>query len=137
MDSNVQIKEFVSESTNIKSIITMDDRKFSTIGHIEELEVTKNGTYTKKDVAFSPVVVNVQSTVEPPDWYTDGADSVVPDDVQLNLADLSETQTYQTIAFAGDGSTINEFFESMALPHNNLIWIWNSNGVFILGYTHD
>lgn len=108
--------------------------------------ITENGegveiTPSSGKDAMSKVTLTVNvsaSAVTPPEWYTDGADSVVPADTTVAMANLSEQSTYQTVNLSGDGEkTIAEQALTQGITVDTLIWLWNSNGVMILGYTYE
>lgn len=119
VDGDIQANKAVTITTNTVTEITPDDGK--------------------DGMAKVTVTTNVPTTsVTPPEWYTDGGDSVVPDGTTVSMANLTEERGYQTDAFTGDGSmTINDWCDENAVTPTALIWLWNANGVMILGYTYE
>lgn len=111
----------------------LEDNKTFSITSNGSSEITPSATYdAMKKVT---VTVNVSTSVTPPSWYTDGVNSVVPNETTVAMANLSQQEPYQTQNIYGDGTkTIAELIQGQ-LTVDTLLWIWNSNGVLILGYT--
>lgn len=119
VDGDIQANKAVTITTNTVTEITPDDGK--------------------DGMAKVTVTTNVPTTsVTPPEWYTDGEDSIIPADTTVAMANLSEQSSNQTINFIGDGeNTIAEQALAQSITVDTLSWLWNDNGVMILGYTNE
>lgn len=127
----------IQKLVNETDLPVSENNKTITITENGSVEITPSSGYDNMKKVTA--TVNVPTTsVTPPSWYTDGEDSVIPADTIVAMANLSEQSAYQTNNFNGDGEkTIAEEALTQGITIDTLVWLWNSNGVLILGYTNE